>query len=410
MRPPKSVRARLREAGQWSTPSPAPPAFSLIDEFSVGQSEPQPIPGAYQPVFSFSRDFEVRNVEFTLNPDIFTRLFDVVETSVHSDNFLDDKLRACGITANGFVSRLFATACLALANHLARIRNLSGSDLEGVSMFMPLELPVCVSDFIRSVGEFTGSDGKRWYLHDFTATVKSLVRAADAISTGDDYRVHLARLWLPTSPDDGNTSFVVAFKLHEWFLRKGFHVSVEEMVSHVFKGSIPACVSVHFSELEAAASNFIARLFKAYSTERQFIGLFSDEIGVLALSELGLSLGQSEPDDLNFRMSVCKTASRVHTLWSQSQRRYARLFGVVFSRSTQLRSRGGSELIASRMKGVDPEYEVKSYYCLPEEDLAVLACYGAPILFDHPTRFTRVGFLPSVETLSTVVGQDLGLG
>lgn len=291
MRPPKSVRNRLKAAGQWSTPQPTPPRFSLVDEFAADHEDPVPIPGAFEPVFNFTRDCEVRAARFTLSPDIFTRLFDVVEASVYSEPGLDDKLRAVGLTAGGFVSRLFSSACLALANHLARIRQLSGHDLQGVSMFPPLELPVCVAEFIRSVGEFTGSDGKRWFIHDFSATVKSLVRAADAMSHGDDFRLHLARLWLPTGPDDGNTAFVVAFRLHEWFLHRGFHVSVDQVLPHVFRGFIPSCVSVHLSELEVVAVKFVSRMFQTYSSPRQFIDLFSDEIGVYSLSELGLSLG-----------------------------------------------------------------------------------------------------------------------
>lgn len=410
MRPPKSVRARLREAGEWSTPQPTPPRFSLIDEFALGSDQPQPVPGSYSPVFSFSQEYEERTAEFTLSPDLFLKLFDTVERSVHSDCSLDDKLRACGLTASGFTARLFSSACIALASHLARIRQLSGHDLQGMSMFPTLMLPVCVSDYIRSIGEFTGVDGKRWYLRDFASTVKSLVRAADSISSGDDFRVHLARLWLPTGTDDGNTAFVVAHRLHAWFLVRGFHVSVEELLPHVFKGSIPPCVSVHFSELGIGQSKLVARLFETYSDERHFFNMFSDMVGVAALSEFDLSLGQAEPRDLQFSMKTCRVASRVHKLWYQSQLRYMRLLGVAFSHSEVPSTRGGSQLIASSVQSIDSEHVVKSVYCLPDEDIAMLACYGAPALLSDPFRFTRVGILPAGEQLASIVSYDLGYG
>jgi len=410
MRPPKSVRNRLREVGDWDPQPPAPPKFTLVDQFSTGHSDVTPIPGAFSPVFNAMSAIEQLPVEFTLSDDVFVRIFDFVHDTVVSGAIKDEEFRVQGTTVCGVVSRLFSASCLALAIRIARIHSSFSNDSTGLSLLTIPELPVCIMDYIREIGEFTGPDGKSWLLHDFESVVKSLVRAANQMSDATPHGVVLSRLWLPTASNDGNTSFVVASRLVEYFRRSGFHLRVEDVLSSMFGGDIPPCVSSHLSALPFDHGAAVTRVFQTYSTNDQFIQMFSDDVGVKALALFNLTLGGTDANDLGFDMRVLRVATRLHRIWDSVQRSYAKTLGVVFARSTMIRPKGGGYHQVAVVRGVDSAYTVKSYYALTEEDLAFLSCYGnIAELGGFPMRFTRSGFMPSDAILSSIVCYDLGV-
>jgi len=410
MRPPKSVRARLREADDWTTPTPTPPKFSLVDEFRSQNGPPLPMPGAFSPVFNAMSAIENIPIRFTLHGDVFVRIFDFVHDTVLSGRLKEEEFRAQGTTPEGVVARLFSASCLALAIHVARIHSKFSRDTTGLSRLSMPELPVCIMDYVRDFGEFTGVDGRQWILYDFESTVKSLVRASDKISEGHPYEMVLSRFWLPVCPNDGNTHFVLASRFLEWFRAAGYHLRVEDVLDYIASGEIPACVSCHLSALSPDQAIAVTRIFQMYSTSDQFIQMYSDDVGVKTLRLLNLALGGADAHDLCFEFDLLRVAARLSRIWTSVQRLYAKTLGVVFARNTTVPSRGGHYCQAAEVEGVDSFYQVNSFYALTDEDKAVLCCYGNMIDFSTvPTRFHQTGHVASSSLLSSVVCYDLGV-
>jgi len=381
-----------------------------VDQFSTSHADATPVPGAFSPVFNAMSAIEQLPVRFTLSGDVFVRIFDFVHDTVVSGAIKDEEFRVQGSTVCGVVSRLFSASCLALAIRIARIHSSFSIDKTGLSLMMVPELPVCIMDFIREIGEFTGPDGKVWLLHDFESVVKSLVRAADQLSESIPHGVALSRFWLPVSANDGNTSFIVASRLIAFFKASGFHLRVDDVVGHMFSGDIPGCVSCHLSALPHDQGIAVTRVFQTYSTTDQFIQIFSDSTGIQALKLLNLTLGGADANDLGFEMRTLRVATRLSRVWDSVQRTYAKTLGVVFARSTMYRAKGGGYHQVAVVTGNDSAYSVNSYYALTEEDLAFLSCYGNFLeMGDHPMRYTRSGSIPADAILSSIVCYDFGV-
>jgi hypothetical protein len=408
MRPPKSVRSRLREAGDWSTPCPTPPKFSLTDQFASQTDDVHPVPGANTPVFNFSADHERRVSEFTLSPEVFDKPFSALSQVIFGSPEFERMLGGAGLTAHEFLSGICSTSCLALAVHFARIHSIMNTDHTRFSVLPEIELPVGLSDYIRSIGEFTGPDGREWVLHDYVSTVRSLARASYYIHKGCDWCTAMQGLWLPTDPDDGNTAFVVSKKLSDWFLRRGLHITVEELISSVFTGSIPAKVSALLSSFSGFDKAFVVRVFTPYSTEREFLSLFGDETGAYALDQLGLSVGLYNEGSLLFGREAFSLVTPVHRVWSNIARSLASVLGVSFSRAIGHMPRGDKMQI-SYLTGTDPVFSIHSYYGLLPEEMSFLCCYGSPLLFSNPIVRSHDGFIPATSQLVSIFRYDLGL-
>jgi hypothetical protein len=367
------------------------------------------VPGAFSPVYEFSAAFRPPPAQFCLSPDVFTKLFDAVENVAHS-NDLESKYSAMGLSPSGLVSRLFSVSCLALAIRFAKIHDSFDEDPTGLSKMVPPDLPVVISDYIRRISEFTGTDGKQWLLHDFTSTVKTLVRAADSIARGHPASEVMPKLWLPVGVDDGFTAFFTSKRLCEYLSGHGFHVDFYSIVDHAFKGSIPPCVSAVMSQLSLSQQRVVLRVFRPYSTERQFLQIFDSPEGIHSAEVLGLPLPGLEERDLDFSFDMLKSARRLSSIWNLTKDSCSSALGVAFSRSSPPRSCPVSSSIVYEVSDDDGRFTLSSYYAMLEEDKTAACCYGTAILIDDtPFRFTSYGFVSAPEVLASIASYDLGL-
>jgi hypothetical protein len=218
----------------------------------------------------------------------------------------------------------------------------------------------------------------------------------------------LSHMWLPTQVDDGHTRHLVAVRLANWFSSIGFQFRVSELDSHIFCGSVPPRVAAISSQLPPGSLEAVSRLFRVWSTDRQFTHLFCDDVGQSALALLELRWEEPLYYDCGFSIRFNEVALILRDWWFLLETQLEQGFGVRFVNaysSTGL----GSRSQACQVSGSSPEWCVKLHYVGSSSVCTLRTCFGTPIEFgDIPFRYTSTGHLHPRRVLGSVVRDHLG--
>jgi len=284
------------------------------------------------------------------------------------------------------INRTFASATLvSFAIMIAKSHESLGYGTSAISRFEPPRLPLYAAQFSETLGEFNGPDGRRFVLSDFASTLRSFIRAAIHVSEEMEIPKVLSELWLPTVNDDGHTSHIVAYHLHDFLSEHGFQVGVDELNDFVFSGEVPPPVAAAIGQLPPHFGASVARLFERYSTPNEFLSMFSDQVGQLGLAMLDLSWTDPNVGDLRFESCPKNDTRYILQEWHHLSRAYEETSGVMFQPPKHVDHVGSIHQI-SRVSGDGRSFKVRTYYDADELVRNTLCCFGSSAVFSLPFR------------------------
>jgi hypothetical protein len=369
--------------------------------------EPVPMPGAFTPVFSFSTQVAY-DQKFSYN-DALIRVAEIVNVVLRGADVSVDVFEGFEVSNDYVAAQITQMAIVGFAIHLAKVHKEMDLGDSYFDMVDPPKLPPFIAEYISSLGEFEGPDGRRWVLTDFMTTIHSLVRCAHRISSGELQFDCLVEQWLPTEVDDLRTKSIVAAKLSDWFTNQGYHFKVSDIRDHIFSGDVPPDITAIIPRLQADHQKIVVRLFLQWSSDYQFVQLFSDNVGRQALDLLGLVWRRIDVRSLCFKLKVHAAADLMLSTWKLVYPLYRGMMKVDFVPSSYHRP-VGNPFQASVVKEGNAEYRVSSYYGLSAEDRNMLCCFGSNVVFDGvPMRYHADGILPARTLAQAIARQDLGL-
>jgi len=374
----------------WSENPTPPPDFSPVAEFCAGADDPVPMPGAFSPVFN--THVEPPGQHFFYDA-CFESFSDILGDTVLQAYTGWDVLIAMGFTPEKITEKLLSVLYVASAVQTSRAHASVGLGASRLSNLTPPKLPDPLSRTAAVFGEFQGPDDRKWILSDFVTTVDSLVRCAVRIKEGVSPSEVASTQWLPTRVDDYRTTHVLASRLSGWLKEKGFHVGENVLRGSVFSGSIPPVLEAQLGRFSFCEREFLLRLFQVWSSDRQFVSLFSDEPGSRALAELELEWPDPHVSHLLFGLDFTSRARSILCEWEIYRPAFERDFGVRFTHPAPHMHMGSpSQAFLSSPSGIGVWFS--SHYPVSEGMRGFLVCFDVGF---HPgsipMRYSSMGFL-----------------
>jgi len=362
------------------------------------------MPGAFSPVFKTEPPPEVR---FSYN-DTFSNVFEEQLSQIVGSPRFREYCAANGIDVFDINRSFTAATLVSFAVQISKVHSDIGFGSSRLSHFEFPVLPDYVTTYVQQLGEFIGPDKRRFLLADHSATNRSFVRAALDVIDGFNIPNVLSRLWLPSAPDDGHTSHIVACRLAGFLKDRGFHLRVDDLEGFVFSGTVPPALSAILSSIPAAFRKSVVRLFEVYSSEDNFLALFSDDVGLMALTLLELKWEDPSVVHLRFDMRLKQDARYILSQWASVCYAMETVSGVAFTRPTTGQYLGSYSQACS-VSGDGKSFEVKTHYSMDAGTRNYRVVFPPGLLFsDLPYRHTYLGTVPLRQCLSGLLHDNFG--
>jgi len=406
-RPPKNVRLAMQEAGTWDF-DPTPPPFDPMEFFvSSAQGVPTPMPG----VFDSTIDFSTPPPATFENGLPFGDLPELMAEALTQELPSPGVFQSLGLDGEALTSRVFSAACAAAAVQMATAHEGQGmgrSRFSNLASDVEVRLPLLVAQVVETLGEFTGPDGRRWFLRDYPSGVDALARAADQFARGWDFSMIRDMFWLPVRVDDGRTAAVVATLLSSYLSDRGLRIPANELIGAVFSGDVLPAVAAIAHQLPSRVFEPLKLLFRTYSTEAEFVDRFSSPQGVEALSLLGLEWENMPGLSLGFPFATASCVTMALLRWRHLQPVVEQALNVTF-RKVRFRTHG-DPLQVCNLRETPGGVVLTTHYSTEHRGASFRACVGTQVIYHSvPLRMRAVGAIVPREVVVPLVRNHIGL-
>lgn len=391
-RPGKNARMAARGGAPASSQSSVSNASFFSSQVPA---DPVPQPGKFPVVFRAGAGEPTRDVEFAYDADKINGITcDLLGRYVWNPRYAEFSSHA-DYTDSMFekdVTRMFLLGLAQQSVHAHVNMGLPLGDFSSIASTDVTEF-VSLSAVIRQFGEFQDASlGSRFLLKNYATTIASLVRAAHDV--GEDSAANQAavmRMWIPTKSKDSRTTFIVASALSEFIWKGlGLRLSIEDLSNHLFDTPWDAfdAIKVLLGGDDASRERFDF-LFKSYTTEVQFVALFTNG-RLRALAELGLSWRHPDVSHLAWELVPKVEFPELVDLWSR-KRSAIESFISCTSGLANRSSATGSHAQVSEVSTSSGVTVVKTHVALSAPEFSLLSC------------FPPSGVVPSVGPLNVVL-------
>jgi len=371
-RPGKNQRKSTRDGSAVASTQSGASFFA-----SQVSADPVPQPGKYPVVFRTSVEEPSQDVNFAYSPDSLSGVLkDLPERYTYNPRYAEFSDHAT-IETEAFMQDLQRMFVLAVAQQTIFAHVNMRLSLGDFSSIANTEVPMFTSlaAVIGQFGEYSDpSLGTRFILRDYRATIHSLVRLAkDLGQVAVDNDNAVRRMWLPTSPNDERTRFIVATRLSNLVFDKlSIRIPVQEFESYIFKEEMPL-----FETLKTIMGDKPDRfdfLFKPLGDEGAITNRFTLNGAPAALEELGLPWKKPSAGHLNFSLVpkvefpiLADSLLRKRPAWS-------RFFHMVNS-SANRTSAAGTHSQLSKVTVNAGVSLVQTHVAISAPELSLLVCF-----------------------------------
>jgi hypothetical protein len=353
--------------------------------FSSGvSSAPVPQPGKFPVVFAVGAGEPTTDKYMSVNPKTVHAISkDLGDKYIYSPKYAEFSDHA-GIDDDEFRVQVVRQFLLGVAQHIVYSHVNMGLPQGDFSSVASTETYLFAS--LRSVlsqfGEFViEALGTRYLYADYATTVSSLVFAAERIREGD-IDAPLLRSWLPMTRNDKRTKHLVACALSALFREKGVRLDVDELTPYIFKEMSPTYDAVK-GVLGLENNELFDFLFKGYTDEASFAGLFTGDDPAIALALLGLSWPSPSAGHLDFSFLPKVSFPQQVEPWALKRAAVVKFFSCGVGTASRSVAHGSPAQLSS-VKTQNGVTVVRSRVAVSAPEFSLLACFPFSALESDP--------------------------
>jgi hypothetical protein len=151
---------------------------------------------------------------------------------------------------------------------------------------------------------------------DPASLVRKLLWCAEQIREGENPDTVAERIWLPISPDDGDSKHTIAILLTGYLRDHGINVPFHSVKGSLFSDVRPECLDPQsLQALTLDNTEFVMRFFTKFKNETEFHRSFGTGGIVDFLAALGLNWRNPHPCDLGFHRSYSILVEDAYNRW-----------------------------------------------------------------------------------------------
>lgn len=308
----KRQRDALKASGEWTGTNISGTPFNGAFEFArlAAEANQTPVPSvpdnwappAHAP-FQITLDHEM----FGEAAERFAQSGDFYE---YVDEMYDGS--PTGTTSDGcFFDAL-------MQNAASRVIHSSGlSEVSNTWQIPDLPVPKEAGSFLEYMGAFEDDKGLSADYIDPSSLTKTLLWCAEQCVDTESAFEAISRMWLPTSPNDGNFQQIMANRLAKYLHKHGVYVGISQLSKTIQTGVIPDCVEKLIDKLPDEHKELIPQIFWTHKDAPAFHKFFGSKEFQPILDELGLKWKNPSPTHLCFNRSIRDLTKRAVQRWEK---------------------------------------------------------------------------------------------
>lgn len=410
-RPGKSERESLRLSGVWVEKPPYPKGKKSTKRqdagmlaFCSGEDDTIPNPGGYAPQLNFTSNFPECN--FFANGPLFEEFSDVMCQAV--DDALPTPVFQASEELGSPGDSMLAAAHVAAACQISKAHRKMGlGDLKLEELEDEfVNLPSFLHPYLYGMGETKVPEGNSWLYADCESEVRAIIRSAYLLSQGERRDRVASVHWLPTSPEDERSRFILAYLLHHHLKDRGSPIPFRELEEAIFSGIVPTRFSFLANQPRTSDLITLECLFKPITSAEVFLSNFGGAIPSAALATLGLKWDKPSLRDLSFDLNYHTAGMSVISRWNDIVPALEEQTSVKY-RNLSL-TRLGDESQFCQVTRVGSNVRVCSHRPLSSDVRAFRACFGTPVKYQLlPLRWESIGTGVNPTDVARVIGHDV---
>lgn len=396
-RPGKNQRHANRQAGMpvSSSSSTAPSSVSNQAFFSSQvPNDPTPQPGRYPVVFNTGAGEPTRDSEFAYDQRSINSIAGGLTQRYQFNPRYNEFSSYSGYDDDEFMRDLVQSFLLGIAQHTVHAHVNMGLPLGDFSSVSNSDnfLFTSLASVVRQFGELSSHAlGTRFLLKDYASTVSSLVFAASKLTTnGPNNSQVILRMWLPMSASDKRTTFIVSRALAGYLSDLGVKLDLAQLQNHIFSGTwdVFDALKPLLGDDDEARDRFDF-LFTPYTTELQFVNLFTPNGRQNVLGQLGLVWANPNVGHLDFSFQPKVQFPILVDRWARKRAAIVKFFSSVSGLANRSAA-VGSLVQLSDVSSLSGVTVVRSLLAVSAPEYSLLACFPASGYFSTDYAYNAI--------------------